>query len=205
MAKPTSACVGMRLQISGAALQLRFVIRQEKHGIPRSTRRRATARPIPLVPRIRLLSCCVAKQAVRLRAAQPPLRIPLLAQGHERGAAAAPCLKVISAGEAILRQVDAAFAAITNSFRLSMMRCKSGATAMSTAMDVPSNGKDKTPLPSGPQSLITHKGDAPPSLVKSCMNSSNGRRSCGAWEHALILGEATRAVGAVPIQDRVQG
>ena len=74
------------------------------------------------------------------------------------------------------------------------------ATAMSTAMEVPSSGNDKSPSPSGPQSLITHNGDAPPSFVSRAMNSRTRGRAGRARQHALVLGEPARAVPAVPME-----
>ena len=60
------------------------------------------------------------------------------------------------------------------------------------------------PLPSGPQSLITHRGEAPPSRVSGTMNSRTASRAGGARQHALVLREAARAVGPVPLQHRVE-
>lgn len=60
---------------------------------------------------------------------------------------------------------------ITKALSASTMRCVSCDTAMSTATEVPCIGKESTPCPCGPQSLITHRGEAPPRSVSRRMKA----------------------------------
>ena len=69
---------------------------------------------------------------------------------------------------------------------------------------MPDFGNDSRPAPSAPQSLITHRNDAPPRSVSS---SRNRRAALGAGllgQHALVLGEARAAVhrGSSPGRSR---
>ena len=77
-------------------------------------------------------------------------------------------------------------------------------TAMSSAIEIPGRGNDSRPIPSGPQSLITHRNDAPPRADEHLEEPTRRPPPRLVREHALVLGEPAASVEAVPVPEHVE-